>query len=117
MTGPNSPELQIDTVYVNFEGSRRCKNWYQELYCRYAYPQCQVAPGGSTATAVFPCRSECQKFAAACPGGPQPCNSFPSTACYTFDGSSAVEAAPVTRVFAATLLAIVGGVFALQQLL
>ena len=77
-----SVDSQLEELYNKFEGSRRCKLWFREIMCRYAYPRCEGEVDRR------PCRSECERFTAACPGALQPCESFPKTSadgCYSIE--------------------------------
>lgn len=81
-------EQQLIAMYTDFEGSRHCKRWFQELMCRYAFPLCNDVD-------QRPCRSECERFSRACPGALQPCESFPETeaeGCYSVEGLSPAPA-------------------------
>lgn len=69
-----SQELQVRAMHADFDGSRYCKAWYRELQCRYVFARCEGEKD------IRPCRSECERFAADCPGALQPCDAFPTRA-------------------------------------
>lgn len=73
-------DLQVELMYINFEGSRYCKQWYAQLQCRYVWPTCDMGR---------PCQSSCFDFVDACKGAVQECASFPTTDCYEYVQSAA----------------------------
>ena len=105
-------ELGIEMAYFQQPGSFQCRHRYKMLECMYAFPKCR-----QDKAVIAPCRSDCKKFVAECPGADVQCKSYPLESeeqCLHLDHENvAGRAAAASRFLASAVIAVTGAVVAL----